>query len=355
MATTQRPRTIGVVMAGAVAQGAFEAGVIQALGECEGIRIARIVAASAGALNAVVLAAGVCRGSAAGGALALEGLWREHATWREVLSPSPRHWLTRDGLLGQDGILKLLRDNVVPLDAPTAAEIELRLIVAPLRGTEGEIRRTRPDGTLEREPATTFEAFREFTAVDFTSDERLAAVFTAATASAAFPLVFAPVELDGLGPCIDGGAVNNTPIKWALEVPSGQPLDAVVVLATSVQHHTIAADELHGARLASHLAETLIGERLYRDLREAEQTNTALVQLGALARSGVLTERQHDEVLAALGWTDRRPVPLISIRPVEPLRNNAFAGFFSSSLRSEHYDLGLARGRDVLRAAGWLG
>jgi len=39
-------------------------------------------------------------------------------------------------------------------------------------------------------------------------------VGAAATASAGLPIVFAPVTVDGLGPCIDGGTVNNTPMKW---------------------------------------------------------------------------------------------------------------------------------------------
>jgi NTE family protein len=349
-----RDKTIGVVMAGAVAQGAFEAGVLRALASCDGIRIARIVAASSGALNGVVLAAAACRGDLRGGAAALEGLWRAHASWREVLHPSLRHWLARDGALDQAGILKLLRDHVAPVPPEHARAVELRMIVAPLQGTDATIARTSRDGTVTIEPATTFEACRDFTAADLSSPARLAEVFRVATASAAFPIVFAPVRLEGLGLCVDGGAVNNTPLRRMLEGPCGATLDAVIVIATSVQHRTVPAPELRGVGLVTHLAETLIGERLYRELREAGEVSGALYRLDELVRRGRLTPDQLGDVLAALDWADRRPVDIVAIRPTVALRKDPFRGFFSRRLRGEHFDLGVARGREVLRGAGWL-
>ena len=346
-------RTIGVVLAGAVAQGAFEAGVLRALCECPGVRIARIVAASSGALNGLVLASAVSRGEPGAAVAVLDEVWREHADWREVLHASMTHLARRDGLFDRAGVLRLLREHVTAR-APTA-EVELRIVVAPLRGVPGAIARTAADGTVSEEPATTFEHVCDFTEQDFASAAQLDDVFTAATASAAFPLVFAPVEVGTLGPCIDGGAVNNSPIDWAINGKRAVALDAIVVVATSAEQRVIDDGALHGARLVGHLAEILIGERLYRDLRDAERRNGVAIRLDRLRQTGALTDDQHRQVLAAVGLAEGPRVELVPIRPQDGLHHNAFAGFFSRDLRVEQLALGYARGRDVLRARGWLG
>lgn len=337
-------KSIAVVLAGAVAQGAFEAGVIRALAEAE-VEIVRVVAASAGALNAVVLARAVCEGDLLEGAAMLEDLWRNHAGWREVFKVDVRHLLKRDGVSDQDGLLKLLREHVTPVQADERGEVRLRLIVAPLGGRDGEI---------GDDVATTFEAHVDFDEAAFGSRDGLERVFEVATASAAFPIVFAPVALDGVGPCIDGGAVNNTPLGAALDPAMGPAVDAVVVIATSVEHRTVAPGALHGLGLVGHLAEVLIGERLYRDLREAAQVNEGLRALDRLAADGRIAADVYEEVLDAIGWTGRRVVDLIRIRPTVQLEGNAFSGFVDDALRGEQYKAGLDRGREVLRGLGWL-
>jgi len=179
-------------------------------------------------------------------------------------------------------------------------------------------------------------------------------VFTAAVASAAFPLVFAPVQISGVGPCIDGGAVNNTPLKQALDGELGAELDAVVVISTSVEHHTELPDDLNGfTPLVGHIANMLTEERLYRDLRHAERVNTKIAGLDQLARDGKLTLQQLADVKQVLGWTRRRVVQLIPIRPRTMLPGNAFAGFFDADLRSEYLEAGYLRGLEVLGGLGW--
>ena len=50
---------------------------------------------------------------------------------------------------------------------------------------------------------------------DADARERL---YTLVTASAAFPGLYTPITVPDLGACLDGGAVNNTPIvPWELE------------------------------------------------------------------------------------------------------------------------------------------
>src|SRR5262249_42430068 len=132
-------------------------------------------------------------------------------------------------------------------------------------------------------------------------------------------------------------------------------VDAVVVIASSVELRTKPTSELHGVELGGHLAEMLVGERLYRDLREAEQINDGVRRLGELADRGVLDRGQLDQVLAAVGWPGRRPISIIQIRPTDDLPGSAFAGFFDAKLRNGYIEAGMARGREVLRARGLIG
>jgi len=338
-----KTKTIAIVLAGAVARGAFEAGVIEALAEAD-VKIVRIIAASAGALNGTVLASAVRGRNVRAGAAALHGLWRDHATWSEVFHVSLRDILARDGISDQKQLLRLLNQHVKLSQPADPADINLRIVVAPLNGCRGSI---------GGHPATSFESICDFDTTAFASREALDGVFAAATASAGLPIVFAPVEIDGIGPCIDGGMVNNTPMKWALDGSIGAEIDAIVVVATSVELATEPAADLGALGMVGHFAEMLIDERLYRDLREAAQVNDTLARLDALVQSGVLDVAQRASVMAVLGWAGRRTVEIVQIRPTAALRGSAFSGFFHADVRTEQLAAGLARGRDVLRGLGW--
>src|ERR687892_115997 len=74
----RRPDRLNLALQGGGAHGAFTWGVLIRLLEAE-IRIEGISGASAGALNAVVLASGWLSGGAAGAARGLDELWREIA------------------------------------------------------------------------------------------------------------------------------------------------------------------------------------------------------------------------------------------------------------------------------------
>jgi NTE family protein len=328
------PIRIAVVLAGAVAKGAYEAGVLQALVRAN-VHIVRIVAASSGALNGTLLAAAVRARTLPASTDQLVELWRDEASWRRVFHPSLHVLRTLQGVSDRERVLALLRAHVAPV--PLGDEIDLLLLVAPLGGVTS---------VIGDRPATTYESVQRFTGADFATRDALEHVFDAATASSAFPLIFAPVELGSLGPCVDGGAVNNTPVKWALD---GDPVDAIVVIATSVELRTgPPPDELHGLALASHLANMLIGERLFRDLHEAEQVNTTLAQFEQLVATGVLSQAQLDQVIAALAWQDRRRVRIIEIRPREELSGSSFSGFFDQTLREQHIAAGRERALEVL-------
>ncbi len=335
------PIRIAVVLAGAVAKGAFEAGAIHELAR-RNVQIVRIVATSAGALNGALLASAVRTRSVAASADRLVELWRDRAGWSDVFHASFHAVTTRQGLSDRTRVLELLRREIKP--SPQGDDVALRLLVAPLTGTTG---------VIGDHPATTYEAMLEFFGVDFATQPALDRLFDAATASSAFPLVFAPVDLGALGLCVDGGAVNNTPVKWALDGTEDERIDAIVIVATSAELRTTPPAELHGVGLASHLADMLIGERLYRDLHEAETINARLAALTALADTGVITPTQHAQILTAIGWQGWRRVKLIQIRPLEELPGSSFSGFFDEQLREQYIATGLARARAVLDTARW--
>lgn len=340
---TPRPK-VAVVLAGAVAKGAFEAGALAELVTAD-VEIARIVGSSSGALNAVALAAGIAGRRAPQAMAELVERWRDEASWRGVFHPSFGDIvLRRDGFSDQKKLLAMLREGVPRVQIPDPAPIDLRLVIASLAGVAGQI-----DGR----PATTFEKVLEFGSADFADAARLEAVFTAAVASAALPLVFAPVELPGIGRCVDGGAVNNTPIGWALDLDRGLGIEAVVVLSTTPELSPPAADrDVHAIELIGHLAEMLINERLYRDLRAAEAVNAELAALDRLHPS-VLDEHQLARVKEALGWQRARVVPVVSIRPATELPGHALSGFTDAGLRQTYLDAGRAAAAAALRAHGW--
>lgn len=336
------PPRIAIVLAGAVAKGAFEAGALQALSRAD-VEIVRIVAASSGALNGTLLAANVRTDRVAEGADLLAELWRDDAGWRDAFHLSSHELVTRRAVSDSSRILDLMRKRIPPV--ATGKDINLRLLVAPLYGKKGMV---------GQHPATTFEAVRDFASADFATAEALERVFAAATASSAFPFLFAPVQVDDLGPCVDGGAVNNTPVKWALEGVMGASIDAIVVISTTIELRPSVPHTLQGLAYAGHLATMLIGERLYRDLKETETANVQLAKLKALLASGVLDEAQYGQVLAALDWSGRRPAQIIQIRPLKDLPGSSFAGFFDTQLRRDYVDAGVARGVEVLESFGWL-
>jgi predicted acylesterase/phospholipase RssA len=170
-------------------------------------------------------------------------------------------------------------------------------------------------------------------------------------ASASFPLLFAPTDVPGVGPCIDGGAVNNTPIKYALGGAVGRQVDTIIVVSPTVAYLPVDAQHEpvvpRGLALAGRLAEMLVNERLYRDLHDHEERNAALTGLRALS-PGVLDPGQLAAVIRALGWEDNRVVEVVQIRPLEPLPGSAFSGFASADLRARYIEIGIERARKVI-------
>jgi NTE family protein len=335
-------KRIALVLAGAVAKGAYTAGVIQALVHSE-VEIVRIVAASSGALNGTLLASGIHAREVQRAADQLVEVWTDHADWNQIFHVSFSDLFRGEGISDDKRVIALLREYIKPHEGPSDP-IDLRLVVAPLHGSTG---------TIGSQPATTFEHVLGFSGAAFDSAQSLESLFSAAAASAALPVVFSPVEvaIDQLGPCVDGGTVNNTPIKWALEGSIGHSVDAIVVVTTTPETMPPVPESqvIAGTHLVSRVAELLINERLYRDLREATTVNAQLHALAGLrAKHG---DAAIDDVLAALAWQDRREVDIVTIRPSESLSGTAFSGFFDRALRERYIAIGRDDAQRIIEIA----
>lgn len=312
-----------LILPGAVAKGAYEAGVIDTIIKKD-IRVDRIIATSSGALNGVAYAAGIRAGQEKKMAERLVHSWIEHGSWHDSLSFNPLSWLKGAGLSDRTELMKMLHSLVTPCRSQEKHDIELRIIVAPLNGVRGKIG--------ERD-ATTYEKVLHFSGKDFDTAEGLERIFEATTAACAFPGLFSPVEIEGLGPCADGGAVNNAPIKYALS-------DAVVddiIIVVPFPAVMSQPESLQGLKLINHMVEILINERLYRDLKEAEVVNNEVRKLDKLVTSGIIDAAQLTAVKELLGI---RPVQITQVRPSEPFKNSAFSGFFSKTDRTQLVEAG---------------
>ncbi len=326
-----------LVLAGAVAKGAFQAGALEVLHE-KGWRFSRVVAASSGAINGAYWVAAVRAGREGDAAKALSALWRDRAGIG-IFHLSLGGILRERGLSTGDRIAALLEQAVGAWLPGEKQRAELRIVVAPLSGVDGRIGSTR---------ATTYQYVFKFRDADFDTREDREKVFRAATASGAFPGAFVPVELPGLGQCVDGGTVNNAPVKEA--IADGE-VDRIVV----VTPHPLVFEAPRSPRrpeggltLVGRIADILINERLFRDLREAEAVNGRLEALERLRRDGTLDDAQLEKVQRAADLGEARRLEILQVRPAKELAGNPFSGFFSRDLRKAYLDAGRAAATTAL-------
>ncbi|HEY0467691.1 MAG TPA: patatin-like phospholipase family protein [Polyangiaceae bacterium] len=313
-----------LVLAGAVAKGAFEAGVLSVLAE-RGERISMLVATSAGSLNAALYATGVRFGREKRAAEVLQQLWAEQADWRHIVDFSLLDALGGRGLSSTAALQAIVERGMdsVAESAEPAFEVSVRLVTTVLGGLTRD-----PQGTA----ATTFEHAIKLQDDAFDTAQRRRDVARAAVASAAFPGVFVPVEVPTLGPCVDGGTVNNAPISWAIE----EGAERVIVVSGNPSAQP-AEGKLGWLDLVGKEVDIAINERLFRDLRQARRVNEKLSALShELERQGLPPDQQAS-ALAALGW---KPLEIVEVRPSEPLAGNPFAALGQPALRREYLELG---------------
>lgn len=334
-----------IVVGGAVAKGAFAAGALSYLAlrlRSEGTPIRALVGTSSGALNATVLAAGVRAGRQVTAAKELVRLWRDEGGILSVLDLDVASAVRLGGISGPRRVVGLLESACTRARAGNRRErVTLRVVVAPLAGVPGA--------------ETSFEAVERFHDTEFEDPDRRARMFRAAAASAAFPFAFRPVDLEGRGPAVDGGIVNNTPIAEAIERdPDVGTVYVVVAEPPDVSLPKERAADLHGVQLGSRLAEMLVNERLVRDLAEARAVNAWLETLDRLQEAGELSPAARRDVVEGLYHrpaADLRRLEIVEIRPGRPLHGSAFDGFFRPALRRAYLRAGWEAARDAFRRA----
>lgn len=307
-----------LILPGAVARGAYEAGVISAIIERK-VKIHRIVATSSGALNAVAYAAAIRAGTEDSLGRRLRSAWLKYGSWTKSFNLNPLMWLTGRGLSDQNGLLEMLHELVQPSPPGSKGQIELRIVVSPLDGIRGNI---------GKDAATTYETVLSFSGKDFDTRQGLEKIFRTTAAACAFPGLFAPVHLPGLGYCVDGGAVNNAPVEYALdEGDIGR-----IIMAVPFPRLMPKPKPRHGVGLAFHMAQILINERLYRELRNAHNLNLHLGALDELAKNKKISPKHLKNVRSVLPF---RPVQIIEVRPARPLGGTVFTGFTDPDMRKK--------------------
>jgi NTE family protein len=309
-----------LVLSGAVAKGAFEAGVVSALAQKDFVAD-RFVGTSAGALNATLLAAGAAVGAFTKAAARVEELWRERATLLSFVRPLPNLGL---GASSTKAVEQLLVDEIEALVASrTASDLRpttLTLVTTDLAGSlhEGEL---------------TYEDERVFKEADFLDSNTRKEIAKVAAASAAFPVLFIPPILN----CrqhVDGGVVNNTPLSYAIDESAGRNSIVVVSAEPNVPADDVTLHLLPRPTLLVRLVEILINERVGRDLVVARKRNEKRKQLiHALQGTGIDAEKVAD----GLGF---RELDILTIRPTKALAGGAFNGFVSKRLRESYIRLG---------------
>lgn len=296
--TESDERTTGLVVAGAGARGAYEAGVLAALLpelEARGERPRVLVGTSAGAINVALLAA-FADEPAAVAAEQLVAFWSGLTTrdvWRPVLRSGP-------------ATVVRYAAEVVGLPRPSLTSLfdtaPMRSLAAGMAELVARANHNVESGLLDAVAVVTTDIYRGRTGVFCKLAPGLAAPGTDGgraidylpgelstdhvLASSAIPLAFPAVELDHptTGPRWygDGGVRLNTPLKPALDLGA----DRLVVVAT----HPATATEADRVDVPStmpelddhlvHLLDAVLVDRMVEDLRTMRRVNTLVDAAG---------------------------------------------------------------------------
>lgn len=332
----RQDRRVAVVLSGAVARGAFQAG---ALGQVLSSlppdwQPSIILGSSAGAINAVLWAVHL-DDDAAVTAEQVNATWRRMSSrdvyagvglkglpgaFRDVVLPAFRGAIAGRG----DGIRSLL--DTKPLSDVVAKEFAAPLTLsAGLLGTVGVVATWMPLGQSgsaggrsvlflqERSPGTWAGSTKR--ALDV---ERTTLLPAHVLASCAVPAAFPAQPVPGSRPgwYVDGGVRLNTPIKAAVGLGATH---VIVVSAMSMTY----ADRVHPvpmpqppdvADAASHVMHAVLADRAVEDLLAVEKMNWLVAQ--AEAQGAVLPRRGSEGNQVRAGTDgDYRRVSVMAVAP----------------------------------------
>ena len=314
---TGRP-TVAIVLSGAVARGAFQAGALAELVpalERDGLTPTVWLGTSAGSITAALWGSAAHRGAAVAAEEVLE-VWRRISD-DDVLRPLPFS-LARTGLQFATGAVLGLGPGTTSL-----------LDTAPLRRTvaevleSGQLAANVADGVLaavgvvatrmpaESESAVTGETsgrsvlfLDEHAAGDYAGDQDRAldvvrgpVAVDHVLASSAFPVAFPPVQVtqpdQAAGWYLDGGVRLNTPLRPAVGLGATR---IVLVSATSTTYGPPplpdpASPTRDLADAAAQVLQAVLADRMTEDLVELRRTNRLVAQAVVAGQPDLLTDR----------------------------------------------------------------
>lgn len=236
-------RKISLGLQGGGAHGAYTWGVLDRLLDERSLEIAAITATSAGAMNAVALAAGLEHGGRAGAQTQLENFWK--AVSRKSAALAPFH-LTAAGPFAAAMAWTSVASpyDINPFDFnPLRRAIESEIDFEAVRSSDVELFVSATDVESGR--------VKVFTDDGITADSVLA--------SASLPQTFQAVRIDGRH-YWDGGYVGN-PSLFPL-IYSGAPRDVLLVLLNPISRKGVprSAGEIQDRINEISFNEALIGE-----------------------------------------------------------------------------------------------
>jgi NTE family protein len=323
----------GIVFAGAAALGAYEAGVMAAIAEELGAgpgrpRIDVLCGTSAGAINACAMACGADAPAAAAARLC--------ATWQSVrigalLRPSAVELLSM--LLATGGVHRAARElrartaarggllDPEPIERLFARALPVRRLAAQLRA--GHLRSVAVSATQVATGRSVVFYQSAAPAAPWPTDPLVVPsparlTLRHALASAAIPLLFPPVAIDGDLYC-DGGLRQIVPLSPALHLGA----DRLIVINPlgGARRQDAAAQQARRDDVASpiYLAGKAVGalfaDRLDADLGRMQQVN-AVLRAGT-ARYGATFPAELNRELARGGAAPLRCVGVLRIEPSE--------------------------------------
>lgn len=325
---------VAVVLSGAAARGAFQAGALQTLIpalENQGLRPSVYLGTSAGAINAALWGAHADLGSEACGA-AVSDIWR-HMSRRDViahpistlaLSDAPRFTASALGLI--DGFPALLDTSPLARTAERVldtARLAENVAAGIVDGVGVAATRIPPPSDLPKDEAPANARTSVFLdaptlPVDAVADpDRAVDVAPGPVqrahvlASAAIPLGFPPQWVQtpeaARGWYVDGGIRLNTPLRPAIALGADRIL---VVAAMSTEYGGPLPPSQPGERIpdfattAAQVMHTALADRMTEDLRELRSRNRMVAQ----AAKGNTTLSRSD-------GTDLRQIPLMTVSP----------------------------------------
>ncbi|MEL6297345.1 MAG: patatin-like phospholipase family protein [Pseudomonadota bacterium] len=286
-------RRVNLALQGGGAHGAFTWGVLDQLLADERIEIDAISGTSAGAMNAVVMAAGLSRGGREGGRTSLETFWRQ-VSREAALSPIQRT------------LFDVLTSNWSLENNPALAAFDvMSRVVSPYQFNPLNWNPLLHiiEGHVDFDAVRECECVQLFVSATNVQTGRLR-VFTGdqvgpatVMASACLPWLFQAVEIDGV-PFWDGGYMGNPVLAPFFECCSSR--DIVIVQVNPITRDAV---PVTAREIQDRVNEISFNAPLIRELRHVEFVNEC-VRRGELNRDGyeeVFLHRIGGEELSDFG------------------------------------------------------